>query len=91
MNQSKEMIDDVCATLISALGIQPSSLELKRETRLFGNIPELDSMAVILLIVAIEERFGFTVEDDEVTAELFETVGSLTDYVERKSSEQSTN
>ncbi|MFQ5773787.1 MAG: acyl carrier protein [Kiloniellaceae bacterium] len=53
-------------------------------TPLFGSLPELDSMAVVALITALEEHFDLTVEDDEVTAEVFETVGTLTDFVEQK-------
>lgn len=54
------------------------------ETRLFGAIPEFDSMAVVSLLTAVEEHFGIVVEDDEITAETFETLGSLSEYVTRK-------
>ena len=53
-------------------------------TPLLGGIPELDSMAVVSVITTIEERFGIYVEDDEVSAELFETIGSLAAYVDQK-------
>ena len=36
------------------------------------------------LILALEERFGVTVDDDEVTGELFETLGTLAAFIERK-------
>jgi acyl carrier protein len=51
---------------------------------LFGSLPELDSMAVVAVITALEERFGFEVDDDEITAETFETVGSLSAFVAGK-------
>lgn len=57
---------------------------LDGETPLLGGIPELDSMAVVTVITTIEERFDITVEDDEVSAELFETIGSLAAYVDQK-------
>ena len=53
-------------------------------TGLFGNIPEFDSMAVVTVVTALEERFGIVVEDDEITADIFETVGSLSRFVEGK-------
>lgn len=56
-------------------------------TALFGSIPEFDSMAVVTVVAAIEERFGITVEDEEITAETFETVGTLSRFVERKLAE----
>lgn len=54
------------------------------DTPLLGAIPEFDSMAVVTIITALEERFGFIVEDDEIDASVFETVGSLTVFVEAK-------
>lgn len=51
------------------------------ETPLLGAVPELDSMAVVAVLTAIEERYGVTIEDDEVSAQIFETVGSLADFV----------
>ena len=54
------------------------------QTPLFGSLPEFDSMAVLRVIVAIEDQFDLEVEDDEITAEVFETVGSLATFVENK-------
>jgi len=55
-----------------------------RETPLLGALPELDSMGVVNIITAIEENVGCTIEDDEISAESFETFGSLMDFVESK-------
>ena len=41
----------------------------------------MDSMSVVGILTTIEERFGFTVDDDDVDAETFATVGSLTEFV----------
>ena len=57
---------------------------LERETPLVGNLPELDSMAVVTLITALEEAFGFVIDDDDDLSQAFDTLGSLTDYVETK-------
>lgn len=54
------------------------------DTPLMGAIPEFDSMAVVTLITTLEERFGFTVDDDELSGEVFATVGSLTAFVAGK-------
>jgi len=54
------------------------------ETPLFGSLPELDSMAVVNVVTALEEHFGFEIEDDEITAETFETLGSLSAFVAGK-------
>jgi len=55
-----------------------------RETPLLGALPELDSMGVVNIITAIEENFGCTIEDDEISAESFESFGSLVDFVTSK-------
>lgn len=57
---------------------------LKPDTALLGNFPELDSMAVISLIAAIEERFDIAFDDEEISADTFRTVGSLSMLVDRK-------
>jgi acyl carrier protein len=51
------------------------------DTPLVGGIPEFDSMAVVTLINALEERFGIQVADDEISAETFETVGKVHEFV----------
>jgi acyl carrier protein len=79
-------IDDVKAVLVSTLGIQDRSATIDADTQLLGSLPELDSMAVLELIAALEERFGISVDDDEVTAEVFDTLGTLAALVDSKRS-----
>lgn len=77
-------LDAVRAVLIDALELQHSPDELQPETALFGSLPELDSFGVVALVGALEDRFDITIDDDEFGAELFETVGTLTSFVEQK-------
>lgn len=53
-------------------------------TPLLGSVPEFDSMAVVSVITAIEDNYGIIVEDDEVSAEVFENLGALTRFVDQK-------
>jgi acyl carrier protein len=53
-------------------------------TPLMGSVPELDSMAVVGIITALEEDFGFSIADEEISADIFATFGSLTSFVEHK-------
>ncbi len=57
---------------------------LTESSALFGSIPEFDSMAVVTVVAALEERFGIIVDDDDITAEVFESVGSLAQFVDDK-------
>jgi acyl carrier protein len=76
--------EDVKAVLVSVLGIEDRAATIDAGTPLLGSLPELDSMAVLELVAALEQRFGVTIDDDDVTAEVFETLGTLTDLVAGK-------
>ncbi|SER12337.1 Phosphopantetheine attachment site [Nitrosomonas sp. Nm51] len=53
-------------------------------TALMGDIPEFDSMSVVAIITALEDEYDCVFEDDEITADVFKTIGSLTQLVESK-------
>lgn len=80
-------IDDVRMVLADVLALGDRAGDLNENSALLGSIPELDSMAVINVLTALEEHFGITVEDDEISAATFETLGSLVQFVERKLAE----
>ncbi|MDJ0323735.1 acyl carrier protein [Cryobacterium sp. PH31-AA6] len=75
------------AVLIETLELRQSPEELREDTALFGALPELDSFGVVSLVASIEDRFEITVDDDEFGAEIFETVGTLTGFVDAKLAE----
>ena len=54
---------------------------LDADAALLGGVPEFDSMAVVSILTTIEDNYGVIIEDDEVSAEVFETLGSLLDFV----------
>ncbi len=64
-------------------GSYPPS-HFRTDTPLLGSIPELDSMAVVGILTAIEEELGLTIEDDDISAEIFETLGSLDAFVRER-------
>lgn len=70
--------------VVETLGLTGASAELSAGTALLGGLSEFDSLAVIELITALEARFGIVVEDEDVTAEVFATVGSLAAFVDAK-------
>ena len=77
-------LDEVKAILVETLGIQDRKDSLDASTPLFGAMPELDSLAVLELVTALEHRFGITVDDEEFSGEIFESVGSLAEFVGSK-------
>lgn len=77
-------LDDVKRLLIDVLSLSGDQAVMDADTPLLGSLPELDSMAVVNVIGALEEQFGITVEDDEISARTFATLGSLANFVAEK-------
>ena len=78
------MINEVTTVVDSALQLRGRLGAGDAATPLLGAIPELDSMAVVSLITALEEHFGIAVADDEIEAATFATLGSLAEFVQHK-------
>lgn len=76
-----ELMDQVLRVLDDVLSLKGRALSFGSQTHLLGAVPELDSMAVVSLITAVEERFGIVVDDDDIDGETFATVGSLVKFV----------
>jgi len=79
-----DSLDAVRRVLIDTLELTQQPEELQRDTALFGALPELDSFGVVQLVTELEERFDITIDDEEFGADLFDTVGTLTDFVDAK-------
>lgn len=78
--------DNVKDVVVETLGIQDRAGALEPQTPLLGGIPELDSMAVLEVVLAIEKRFHLEIDATEMTGEVFETFGSLAEFVARHES-----
>ena len=76
---TKNDLKQIICNTISAK-ITPEQME--DDFRLAGE--NLDSMAVTNLILAIEDYFGFVFDDEELSAEAFETVATLNDLITQK-------
>ena len=79
-----DTLDAVRSALIDTFELAHQQSDLQCDTVLFGALPELDSFGVVQLVAELEERFDITIDDDEFGVDLFETVGSLTDFVDSK-------
>lgn len=76
--------DDVKSIVVDVLSLGDLGKDLSADSALLGSIPELDSMAVVNLMTALEGHFGFVIDDDEISASTFETLGTLNAFVEQK-------
>ena len=79
-----ELEDRVRGILRDVLSLGARADKLTERTPLLGAIPELDSMAVVGVIAALEDHFGFVVADDEISGASFATVGTLVEFVRGK-------
>jgi len=78
-------VDEVKAAVVETLGVDDArALTIDADTPLLGSLPELDSMAVLELVLELEQRFGITIEAEDVTADVFATLASLATFVEVK-------
>lgn len=80
MDTTSKVID----VLDSVLTLNGRGATFSLDTPLMGAVPELDSMAVVSVLTSLEERFGFSIEDDEIDGSTFTTVGTLVRLVEQK-------
>ncbi len=78
------MLEDVKHILGTTLGLGERIADFSLDTPLLGAIPELDSMAVVTIITALEDHFGIAFYDDELESSTFESVGTLVRFVEQK-------
>lgn len=78
------LLEEVKTVVGRALQLGNRVQSMNETSALLGAIPELDSIAVVNVITALEEHFDIMVADDEIGASAFETLGSLTRFVEGK-------
>lgn len=78
------VVQELVQILRDVLRLGARADRMDASTPLLGGLPEFDSMAVVSVVTALEEHFGFAFDDDEIRGEAFETVGSLAALVETK-------
>jgi acyl carrier protein len=75
---------DVTTVLVQTLGIEDRRDSFDVSTELLGGIPELDSLAILELVSALEDRFDIAIDDEDFNGEVFETIGTLSAFVDSK-------
>ena len=82
MDTTKSTLDEVKDLVAETLGIMDRLESIDVSTGLLGSLPELDSLAVAELVVGIQDRFGFEIDQSDVTMDMFETLGTLAAFVD---------
>lgn len=78
------LVNELVVLVRDVLVLGDSANDFDADTGLLGSIPEFDSMAVVSIITALEEEYGCEIEDDEISADVFATIGTLAEFVEAK-------
>jgi acyl carrier protein len=81
---AESVVAGVRNVLVRVLEIEDRAAEIDATTPLLGELPELDSLAVVELAQALENEFDIVIDDDAFTGEVFATVGSLAEFVARE-------
>jgi acyl carrier protein len=77
MNQLKEII-------ANKLDVNLKLDEIAENVSLYEDGLGLDSIAIVDLIVSIEQGFSISIQDEELNADLFKNLTTLADFIRGK-------
>lgn len=79
------LVRNIAETIVEAVNLRHKNLdEITGETALMGSGLELDSLDMLEVVVAVENRFGVKVADAEQGKRVFRTIGTIAEFVEAK-------
>ncbi len=84
LKQETSITKNIREILRASLQLDDRADDLTADSLLLGEIPELDSMAVAMVIGSLEDEFEIHIEADEISGETFETFGSLCAFIKDK-------
>jgi len=77
IDELRNMIGEVTGDSVAIHSLDESS-------PLLGAIPELDSLAIVNLLLAMERKYHFQIDDDEVEQSIFQNLGTLRSFAQEK-------
>ena len=66
------------------LRLVPADESLSDDVGLLGQGIGLDSIEVLRVVVALEEEFDLTIDDQSLRSEVFATIGALVRFIEER-------
>ena len=81
MSDATEIFAEIKELALNILQIHASADSITIDAPLLGHIPEFDSMSVVAILTAVEDQYGVAIDDDEVSADVFESWRTLTEFV----------
>jgi len=87
-NLNSKIEEKIKNILVSELDVNPATIaDCNSDTPLLGRGIGLDSMETLSLVAGIEKEFDIEIPDDDLTVELFRSIGTLAEYIIKKSGE----
>jgi acyl carrier protein len=77
MATKTDILNDLAAIVEDVAGVDAADVQLDKE--FIGDL-DVDSLSMVEIVVAAEEKFGVRIPDDEVKN--LKTVGDAVDYIE---------
>lgn len=68
--------------LLSNILSRPAT-DFNADTRLLGEMPDFDSMALMLLLTEVSQSFSLDVQDAGFDSETFYSVATLSDFIKK--------
>ena len=84
MHRAESVSVRVKRTIIKSLELELTESDIADDEVLFGGGMGLDSIGVLQIVFGLEREFEIEVTDDELRVELFDSVATVTEYVESK-------
>lgn len=79
-----DLLNGVKNLLKAALQLGERADRLTEDSALLGSMAEFDSMAVVTVITMMEEQYDIRVDDDDISADTFASVGTLVRFLADK-------
>jgi acyl carrier protein len=74
------------AKKILVTNLQLDKVQLTADTEILGNFPQFNSLTIVGVIGSIEDELDCVIDDEEITTDIFTTVGDLAEFIESRRS-----
>jgi acyl carrier protein len=81
--ERKQLVQELKSLIFESVNLKHRNPnEVNESTSLMGHGLELDSIDILEIVVAVENRYHITIKEGEQGKLAFRTVGSIADFVE---------